>query len=204
MFDKTKQRRQNKAAAHKEKVDLKHKDKYGLYEDGEIVGAIGQNGRLMLLPDRVRIARKGLMSLATQGIKGDKEILIKQIAAIKFKEAKHTTGYIGFDFLGGLENKSGLLDMYHDENAVVFTPQQNVLFQEIKALIEKKMDAAHTPVGQQTSQSSAYDELAKLATLRDQGIVTEQEFQEQKSKLLGTQTSNQSQRRFDPRTGRPL
>jgi hypothetical protein len=35
-------------------------------------------------------------------------------------------------------------------------------------------------------QVSAYDELDKLAALRDQGIVTEQEFQEQKKKLLGS------------------
>ncbi len=56
----------------------------------------------------------------------------------------------------------------------------------------------------QQPQVSAYDELAKLAALRDQGVVTEQEFQEQKAKLLGTQTANQSQKRFDPQTGRPL
>ena len=94
--------------------------------------------------------------------------------------------------------------MYHDENAVVFTPQQNVLFLEMKAAIENKMDAAHAPTGQQTSQLSAMDELAKLATLRDQGVVTEQEFQEHKKKLLGTQTASQGQQRFDPQTGRPF
>ena len=67
-------------------MDLKHKDKYGTYENEELVGAIGQNGRLMLLPDRVRIVRKGLMSLAAQGIKGDKEILIKHIAKSNSKK----------------------------------------------------------------------------------------------------------------------
>jgi len=36
---------------------------------------------------------------------------------------------------------------------------------------------------------------AKLATLRDQCVVTEQEFQEQKAKLLGTKTANQSQKK---------
>ncbi|MGA3198617.1 MAG: SHOCT domain-containing protein [Halobacteriota archaeon] len=51
---------------------------------------------------------------------------------------------------------------------------------------------------------SVFDELAKLAALRDQGIVTEQEFQEQKAKLLGTETTDQSPKRFDPQTGRPL
>jgi hypothetical protein len=48
-----------------EESELKHKDKYGIYEDGKFVGLIGQNGRLLLLPDRVRMVRKGLMSLAT-------------------------------------------------------------------------------------------------------------------------------------------
>jgi hypothetical protein len=33
-------------------------------------------------------------------------------------------------------------------------------------------------------QSSSLDKLAKLATLRDQGIFTEEDFQEQKKKLL--------------------
>jgi Short C-terminal domain len=45
--------------------------------------------------------------------------------------------------------------------------------------VEQKMDEAHRPAVQQVQQSSAYDKLAKLAALRDRGIVTEQEFQEQ-------------------------
>jgi RNA polymerase subunit RPABC4/transcription elongation factor Spt4 len=43
----------------------------------------------------------------------------------------------------------------------------------------------------QQPQTSAFDELAKLAALRDQGIVTELEFQEQKKKLLGTQSAGE-------------
>ncbi|MGB8373049.1 MAG: SHOCT domain-containing protein [Halobacteriota archaeon] len=51
----------------------------------------------------------------------------------------------------------------------------------------------------QQPQVSALDELAKLETLRDQCVVTEQEFQEHKKKLLRTETVNQP--RFDPQTG---
>ena len=91
---------------------------------------------------------------------------------------------------------------------------QNPLFEgihinDIHQAIYQRVGTARAraqPVEQQPQepQVSAYDELAKLAALRDQGVVTEQEFQEQKAKLLGTQTANQSQKRFDPQTGRPL
>ena len=154
-------------------------------DDNILMEARGVNGRIQLLPDRVRIARKGAFSLLTQGVKGDKEILIRQIAAIKFKRAQLTTGYMAFDFLGGSENKGGLYSQFYDENGVTFEPKQAREFEAMKAAIEQKMDEAHRPAAQQTQQSSALDELAKLATLRDQGVVTEEEFQEQKKKLLG-------------------
>ena len=40
------------------------------------------------------------------------------------------------------------------------------------------------------SQPSAADEIAKLATLRDQGAISEQEFLHAKAKLLGTPSPN--------------
>ena len=74
-----------------------------------------------------------------------------------------------------------------------------------QAKLDELTEAIAQPVEQpQQLQVSVFDELAKLAALRDQGVVTEQEFQEQKAKLLGTQTANQSQKRVDPQTGRPL
>jgi len=56
---------------------------------------------------------------------------------------------------------------------------------------------AHIPTALQTE--NVLDELAKLAALRDQGVVTEKEFQEQRRKLLETLTADQSQHGFDPR-----
>ena len=54
---------------------------------------------------------------------------------------------------------------------------------------------AHTPTALQTE--NVLDEIAKLAALRDKGVVTEKEFQEQRRKLLETLTADQSQHRFD-------
>ena len=55
------------------------------------------------------------------------------------------------------------------------------------------------------SQPSAADELAKLATLRDQGAISEQEFAHAKAKVLGTPSPRQRRihkRRCIERTGR--
>ena len=43
-----------------------------------------------------------------------------------------------------------------------------------------------------SSSSSSADELAKLAQLRDQGVITPQEFDSQKAKLLGTSPAAQA------------
>jgi len=162
-------------------------------EDEELAGtsviimeARGVNGRIQLLDDRVRILRKGVISLALQGIKGDKEIPINQVGAIKFKNAGLTAGYMIFTFLGSQEYKGGLFGELYDENGVAFYPNHQREFEAMKAAIEQKMAEARRPAVQQIQRPSAYDELAKLAALRDQGIVTEQEFQEQKRKLLGS------------------
>jgi hypothetical protein len=60
------------------------------------------------------------------------------------------------------------------------------------------------PVTPSTPQEDMISKLERLGALKDKGLISDQEFQEQKAKLLGTQTENQSQKRFDPQTGRPL
>ncbi len=78
-------------------------------------------------------------------------------------------------------------------------PEFDAMEKRIKLMIAGGGGTMQQP---QQPQMSALDELAKLAKLRDQGVVTEQEFQEHKKKLLGTETVNQP--RFDPQTGRRL
>jgi hypothetical protein len=60
------------------------------------------------------------------------------------------------------------------------------------------------PVTPPTQQEDVISKLERLGALKDKGIITDQEFEEQKAKLLGTETANQSQKRVDPQTGRPL
>jgi hypothetical protein len=90
-----------------------------------ISGAHGHNGQLELTESVVRIKRKGALAFLTQGLKGDKEILISHISSIQFKKATiWTNGYIQFAFIGGQEAKGGLFQGTQDENTVMFRASQ--------------------------------------------------------------------------------
>ena len=59
---------------------------------------------------------------------------------------------------------------------------QNTIYQEMEDNENRKFDRVRAPAA---AASSPADEIAKLAALRDQGHLTEAEFQAQKAKLLG-------------------
>lgn len=152
--------------------------------DQVIMSAKGSNGVLELLQNKIRIKRsKGLNTLILQGLKGDKEIFINQISSIQFKNAGFTVGYIQFAFIGGQETKAGVFDAVKDENTVTFTKRQQGEFEAIKHAIEEKLFAKNdTP---KESASPGYDDLEKLAELRDKGIITQEDFNAKKKQLLG-------------------
>jgi hypothetical protein len=120
------------------------------------------------------------------------EFPIKNIVSLYY--LKHFTP-IGIT-LTYLENGKNL------KASVVASPTRRPEFDAMEKRLKQMMAGGGVATQPQQPQVSAFDELAKLAALRDQGIVTEQEFQEQKAKLLGTETANQP--RFDSQTGRPL
>ncbi len=151
--------------------------------DNILISAKGVNGQLELLENKIRIKRKGLMGLATQGLKGDKEIFIKQISSVQFKKAgMMTNGYIQFAFIGGQEAKGGIFQATKDENSIMFKAKHQRDFEAIKAAIEEKL------FSDQPSQAPAIsnlDELEKLASLKDKGIISQEEFEAKKKQLLG-------------------
>ncbi|UOY92913.1 SHOCT domain-containing protein [Ectobacillus sp. JY-23] len=146
--------------------------------------AIGVNGQLELVGNKIIIKRKGVLAKMTQGLKGDKEILVKQISSIQFKPANlFTNGYIQFAFSGGKENKGGLMDATKDENTIMFNKKQQPLFEQIKVAIEQKIDESHAPTIVQNTVDVA-EQIKKLADLRDSGILTDEEFNSKKKQLL--------------------
>ncbi|PEP46834.1 MULTISPECIES: DUF4429 domain-containing protein [Bacillus] len=147
--------------------------------------ATGVNGQLQIDGNKIVIKRKGMLAKMTQGLKGDKDIQIKQLSSIQFKPAgTFTNGYIQFTFSGGKEDKGGLFDATKDENTIMFNKKQQPNFIKVKALIEQKMDEFHSPAPTHAPADVA-DQIKKLADLRDSGILTNEEFDAKKKQLLG-------------------
>ena len=146
------------------------------------ISAKGVNGQIELYANKICIRRKGVLGFLTQGLKGDKNIMISTITSIQFKKAGMlTNGYIQFAFMGGQEAKGGIFQGTQDENTVMFNKKQQPLFEQIRDAVENRIQFANTPI----STNSDADELSKLADLRDKGILTEEEFQQKKKQILG-------------------
>ncbi len=112
------------------------------------------------------------------GFVGDKRIPFRSITSIQFKDAGNwLDGYIQFSILGGVEWR-GMVSQ--DENAILFPKPQEEKFRALRDYAQTQMG-----VGNEAAlPRSVADKLTKLAGLRDQGILSDEEFDDQKAKLL--------------------
>jgi hypothetical protein len=157
----------------------------------------GVGGSLELLDDRLIIRRTMLLGTFLHGLKGDKTIPYSAITAVQYKRPFGINGYIQFTLGGGNESRKGIIDATHDENTLFFSHGAN--FDEARKFVEDRIGvrAQVAPVAQ--AAGSAADDLLKLASLRDKGILSNEEFEEQKAKVLGKTYSPTA-----PRTASPV
>lgn len=103
------------------------------------------------------------------------------------------TGYIEFVVIGSSENKGrallgGLNAMAKNENAVMFGPEQEEAFSQIRDHIENKIRERYTTQTTQQPAATSSDiatQITSLKQLLDAGALTDEEFQQAKAKLLG-------------------
>ena len=153
---------------------------------GPVYSMTGIQDLLEVFDDRVAISPQGIMGFLNKGIKGTKEIPFTSVIAIQFKEAGALfNGYLQFTIPGGNESKGGILAATKDENTFMFSgSKSNVAAKEIKKFIDAAIRKARSP--QPTASSASLtDELQKLAALRASGVLTDDEFQSAKRKLIG-------------------
>lgn len=152
---------------------------------GEIMSVQGKNGSITLYNNKIRISHSGFHAL-TQGLRGEKEILLRSITSIQFKSSGLTVGYIQFSFSGGSESKGGTMKAIKDENTVTFSgSKQESAFRQLKHEIEKLQMQQDSQKTQATQPQLTYlDELEKLASLRERGIISDDEFNAKKRELL--------------------
>lgn len=142
----------------------------------------GVGGSLELLEDRLIIRRSAFLGVLAHGFKGEKTIPYSAITAVQFKRAGFASGYIQFTMGGGNESSKGLWDATKDENTLMFG--DNEVFENARKFVEDRM-GVRPAAPQMMATESVADGLEKLAALRDRGILTGEEFDEQKAKLLG-------------------
>ncbi len=132
-------------------------------------------------------------------VKGVKDIYLSRISSVQFKNpGALTVGYIRFAFAGGQEHKGGVVNAVNDENAVTFLKKQHQQFIDLKEYVEEligEMQGQSHPAQIATPPEQAqplpvsgsidFEQLERLAELRDRGIITADDFEAKKRQILG-------------------
>lgn len=157
---------------------------------GDYMTATGFNGT-MEIDDAMVIIRHGKVYKVVGGsLAGEKQIPISSILSVRFKAATSMwNGFLQIGVLGGsVVGGRSAIAAATDENAVMFRPKQQPAFERMYAYLQKRAaenakSAATGPIVHAPAPDLA-DQIRKLAELRDQGVVSETEFQTKKAELL--------------------
>ena len=141
---------------------------------------------VILEDDRITIKRKGFLAFCRYGLKGEKVVFLRNISGIQLKEAKMTVGYLQLVIIGSQESKGGLGSAIKDENTIVFgggfnNKELNKNAKKIKNHIEDYLMRINNPSATKTDK---YDSLAKIKKLLDDGVLSQEEFEKEKQKIL--------------------
>ena len=131
--------------------------------------------------DSITITAKGFMNMMNKGLSGSKTIKIKNIVSVQIKKPGLTSGYIQFGMAGDSKSSQGVFAATQDENSVLFLKPDYEDMLELKEYIENYQEPT---VVQQSSNTSVADELIKLSDLLTNGIISQDEFDTLKLKLL--------------------
>lgn len=148
-----------------------------------ILSAEGRTGTVNLFENSI-IIKQRFGSVQRLLSTGDHEVYFDSIRSINYKSANSLT--LGFFQIVTSQNqdkpaKSGILTAPKDKWTVSFTKSQQPQFDKLRSLFDTMRNSK---VNNTTVTTSAADELAKFANLRDQGVITQAEFESKKANLL--------------------
>jgi DNA-directed RNA polymerase subunit RPC12/RpoP len=136
---------------------------------------------LKLVGDTITIQKRGWANALASGLNGDRTIQISSLTAVQMKPAGIMAGYILFSYAGSKPFMGGIWEATQDPDAFIFTSELNSEMAKFKAKVEQKMRDSKRPA---IPSSSLADQLRSLAELKQQGILTADEFEVAKKKLL--------------------
>jgi hypothetical protein len=151
---------------------------------GQVIGSFGQ--AVIATNQKLLVVKTGLMSGQIFGGKAT-GFDFRTIVGIEVR-----TGLVQGEFeilAGGLMNSqasnlSAKVNMAEQPNGVVFGKSDAAAFNAMAGKVRESSSAAHVLSAPAAASVSVADELAKFAALRDQGVLTEEEFQIRKASLL--------------------
>ena len=127
------------------------------------------------------INRKGFISFGN-GLRGEKTIPLNNITAVQLKKSGMTHGYLQFSINGSVEAKGDAMQLLKDENTIVFAGKHLDDMLELKHLIE----TSQAPNSQASASApSEASQIKEFKSLLDEGILTQEEFDQKKKQLLG-------------------
>jgi hypothetical protein len=133
----------------------------------------------------VIIRKRGLANMLASGMNGERSISISSLTGIQLKlGALFSPGYILFSYAGSKPFFGGVIEATQDPDGFMFARDLNDQVKAFKDRVEVLMREAVRPSSPVPPQASLSDELRKLAELRDQGTLTQQEFEAAKKRLL--------------------
>jgi hypothetical protein len=158
-----------------------------------MITAKGYNGQVTFDGNFITINRKGALARMSVG-KGEKRIPIASVTAVQWKPPGGlVNGFIQFSILGGNEGRSRMgrqtTDAAKDENSIIVTRKQAPEFEALRAAVDDAILERHRP--QQSAviaapQTSRLDELKQIGELRDSGVLSTEEFESEKARIMGS------------------
>jgi hypothetical protein len=158
----------------------------------------GQNGKIMVFENHIAISRATFGGFISQGgSSGERKMFYTDITSIEYKKPTFfANGYFKIIVPGSNETnaKVGLLgsslDSMKDQNTVVLRAFSSKVGDETeriyKLIMDKFTEAKKSQTSTAINSTSKMDELKKLGELKASGILTEEEFQKEKAKLLNS------------------
>jgi len=136
----------------------------------------GIDGTMKVYEDRVEIKPKGAIGFLSN--QGNETFLIKNITSVEVRECSFIKGgHIQLSVHGTNEKRNNIsFGGFGDRKSM----NENAM--KIKEYLIEQMQ---NPISSQPTVSSSSDELLKLSKLKDEGILSDEEFSLAKKKILG-------------------
>lgn len=143
----------------------------------------GNVATMTVYEDRAVITgKKGILGFMTgRAFDGSKEFYFQDLTSVQYKEASLLiNGFIQFEYPGSHSGQNN----YNSENTFVIMKGKSNIEDCKKAYIYIKERIAFFKQNKNSGGISQADELKKFKELLDSGIITQEEFDEKKKKIL--------------------